>query len=73
MTSNRLALLRNADGEFWATEFREGDTPKMLVRDGRAFTCLMTCDARYGAMSLLRWACAPNGTAKLSVAPNAAR
>jgi hypothetical protein len=68
MTTNRLALLVNADGERWVTEFREGDVPKMLVRNGRAFTTIMTMDTRH-----IDWAqcwlwSAPNGKGKLSMA-----
>jgi hypothetical protein len=67
MTSNRLALLVNADGERWVTTFREGDTPKWLVRGGRHFTTIMTMDTKH-----IDWAQAwlwdaPNAV-KLSVA-----
>jgi len=72
MNSNRLALLVNADGERWVTEFREGDTPKMLVRNGKAFTTIMTMDTKHMAWANSWWAqqkrAAPNGMDKVPLA-----
>jgi hypothetical protein len=68
MNTNRLALLVNADGERWVTTFREGDTPKMLVRNGRAFTCIMTMDEKHAEWARTWLWGAPNAPVKLSVA-----
>jgi hypothetical protein len=73
MTSNRLALLVNADGTRWVTEFREGDIPKRVMRGGRSFECIMTMDMKH-----IEWANdwlfnSPNGHCVVSLAPNAPR
>jgi hypothetical protein len=52
-TPQRLALCVSTAGERWVTTFI-GHPPKTVVKDGRAYTTIMTMDVRHRAWAA-RW------------------
>jgi hypothetical protein len=71
--STRLALATNAFGGRIIREWDEsGPVPKQWYCFGHVYSTVMTMDARHGEWAT-RWACAPNGAGKVSLAQDVRR
>ena len=70
-----LALLYNAQGERWVTTIApDAPTPKEMYRRGELFRVVCTARPTQSTLTMATWwASVPNGSGKLTVAPNVTR
>jgi hypothetical protein len=69
----RLLLAVTATGEKWVERLDGEYVPKVLHRHGVSYTVLMVMSTAHIRRADAWWASVPNGTAKVSLAPNVTR
>jgi hypothetical protein len=74
-TPQRLALCVSPHGERWVTTIPEGErVPKTMERRGETYRTVCTAPPTQTTLTMATWwASVPNGSGKLTVAPNVTR